>query len=149
MANDYTNMLLDSLTIALYNKFGSNYTYYKEGSEQNTTRPYFVVSPQAPIFIARSFVKYDEYLPIVVYYFGDDTDPNLKSSQFFIAEALHEALEYVELDSGDGLVRGYDMSWDTADGVLQFYVTYRLRLYKNIGTNTPMEELFQTTTTKG
>ena len=149
MANDYTNMLLDSLTIALYNKFGSNYTYYKEGSEQNTARPYFVVSPQAPSFIARNFVKYDEYLPVVVYYFGDDTDPNLKSSQFSIAEALHEALEYVELDSGDGLIRGYDMSWDTADGVLQFYVTYRFQLYKNIGTIPNMEELFQTTTTKG
>lgn len=143
-----TNMLLDSLTIALAEKFGSDYTYYKEGSEQNTHRPYFVVSPMAPSFVARSQYKYDQYLPCVVYYFGDTTDPNLKSSQFDIAEALHECLEYVELDSGDGLVRGYDMNWDVADGVLQFFVTYRFRLY-NTQILDEMENIATQITTKG
>ena len=148
MANDYANMVLDSMAIALYNKFGSKYSYFKEGAEQNATTPYFVVSPQAPSFIARSFYKYDEILPVVVYCFQDDPDPELKSTQIEIAESLWECLEYINLDNGDGLLRGYDVSWNVVEGVLQFFITYRFELHR-VTTNDFMETLNQKTFAKG
>ena len=120
MVNDF----FDWITIALHDEFGDDYKLYVEEVEQNLFKPCFVVSTLNPMVTAKSPVKYQRVIPIVIYYFtGKEDTVDAKKDCFNIAERLWERLEY--LTNGEITLRGDSISWEMIDGVLQFFITYK------------------------
>lgn len=127
------NDLFDWITIALYNKFGDDYKYYVEEVEQNTSKPCFVVGALEPIVRRQSPVRYDRVFPIVIYYFTDkDSTSQAKRDCYDVAEKLLEALEEINNTEGDVLIRGYNISWEIVEGVLEFFINYRFYTYREV-----------------
>lgn len=142
-----TNNILDAITKTLYSIFGDDYKYYKEEMNQNIEYPCFVVQPLEPIYKSTSQRRYIFTLPLVIYYFGEKNDQNNHEKCYDISSTLWHKLEYLTLDE-DTLIRGYNVSWEINDGVLQFYITYRCVMYDEQTDLTKMEEL-KTNITKG
>ena len=125
------NDIFDWITIALYDKFGENYTYYVEEVEQGASRPCFVVGALNPIIKRTNPVRYDRVFPIAIHYFSDkDNASQIKRDCYDVAEKLIESLEEIRSTDKQFLVRGYDMSWEITENVLQFFITYRFYVYK-------------------
>lgn len=125
MVNDF----FDWITIALYEEFGDDYKLYVEEVEQNLFKPCFVVSTLNPMITAKSPVKYQRVIPIVIYYFtGKEDTVDAKKDCFNIAERLWERLEY--LTNGEIALRGDSISWEMIDGVLQFFITYKFDIIR-------------------
>ena len=125
------NDIFDWITIALYDKFGENYTYYVEEVEQGASRPCFVVGALNPIIKRTNPVRYDRVFPIAIHYFSDkDNASQIKRDCYDVAEKLVEALEEIRSTDKEFLVRGYDISWEITENVLQFFITYRFYVYK-------------------
>jgi hypothetical protein len=115
----------DAITVALHDTFGDNYKYYLEIVEQNAKKPCFVVDAISPLIRSAGLRKYDFIIPIVVHYFTDAPDTqSAKRDSYDVGEKIMDALEYLKVK--DITVRGEDISMELVEGVLQFYITYRL-----------------------
>lgn len=123
------NLFLDSITVALYKKFGDPYKYYVEDVEQNADKPCFLVGTLNPLIRSTSAVKYHRTFPIVIHYFTDKENTiDAKKDCYNVAENILEAIEYLPVK--DCIVRGEDIEWEIVDGVLQFFITYNVDTIK-------------------
>lgn len=116
------NDLLDAITIQLHKTFGDNYKYYVENIEQNLVKPCFTIDTITSTKRSTSPVLYDRTVPIVIHYFNDKKS-NTKKTGYAIAEQVSECLEYLPMLGV--LLRGYDISWQFTEDVLQIFVTYK------------------------
>lgn len=132
------NTLFGWITNALYAEFGSDYSLYVEDMEQNTQPPCFVVSALEPLVEARGKLRYERNIPIAIHYFTDrDSTSGAKRDAYSVAERLWNCLEYLPgtYQNKDVLLRGEEISWTIAEGVLQFFVTYRFYVDRVVNYN--------------
>ena len=118
MVNDF----LAAVTKQLGVTFGVSYNYYVENVEQGLTKPCFTVDVLLPLQRSRSAILYDRTMPLVVHYFGKDSE-QLKKECYCIAEKLISCLEYLPFKNT--LIRGENISWHIVDDVLQVFITYK------------------------
>lgn len=124
-----TLTFLDSLTIALHSEFGNDYKLYVEEVEQNVSKPCFSVGFLNPMVTASNLVRSVQTLPVVIHYFtAKENTFDAKKDCYDVAERLWQALEYLPVS--DTTVRGYNISWEIVDGVLEFFITYRTPIWK-------------------
>ena len=131
------NDLLDAITIQLHKTFGDNYKYYVENIEQNLVKPCFTIDTITATKRSTSPILYDRTVPIVVHYFHN-TKSNTKKTGYAIAEQVSECLEYLPMMGV--LLRGYDISWQFTEDVLQVFVTYKFTA-RNIQDITYMDDV--------
>lgn len=134
------NKILNAVTKQLGSKFGNSYKYYIEDVKQNITKPCFTVDSLETHQRSRNATQYDRTLPLVVHYFNDK-DETLKKDSYDIAEQLTELLEYLPFEGT--FLRGESISWQLVEGVLQFFVTYKIRTQNSdsILPTTKMEDI--------
>lgn len=143
------NDVIDAITQALHSIFGDDYRYYKEEINQNTEYPCFVVQTLEPMYRSTSLYRYIVTIPLIIYHFGQKNDPLNHQKCYDIATTLYKHLEYLPLDE-DNLIRGYNISWEINEGVLQFYITYRIIMINDQSELTKMEDIkTQTNIKKG
>lgn len=141
-----TNVVINSITKTLYSIFGTDYSYYKEEINQDVNYPCFVVQPLEPTIRSTNRYRYIETVPLVIYYFGEKNDPDNHEKCYDISNKLWQNLQYLELDS-DNFIRGYNVSWEINEGVLQFYITYRAVFIDDVNSDKPKMEDFVSTQT--
>lgn len=135
------NSVLDGLTTALYEQFGSQYYYYVEDVKQNLMLPCFTVDVLNPLNRSRNSYMYDRTVPCVIHCFTDNT-VTTKHELYATGELVCDAVEYITVE--DRLIRGKDMSVQLADNnVLQVFVTYRFWTEKEREQFEKMEWLYQ------
>ena len=126
-----TNEFIDAITTTLYQHFGESYTYYVEDIEQNFKKPCFMVNTLNPSIRSTGIRSYHRVIPIVIHYFTDkDNTSSAKKDCYLVAEDILESLEYLTVNNK--LFRGEDISWELVEGVLQFFITYRLDAIREI-----------------
>lgn len=135
------NSVLDGLTTALYEQFGSQYYYYVEDVKQNLMLPCFTVDVLNPLNRSRNSYMYDRTVPCVIHCFTDNT-VTTKHELYATGELVCDAVEYITVEGR--LIRGQDMSVQLADNnVLQVFVTYRFWTEKEREAFDKMELLHQ------
>lgn len=142
-----TNTVINAITQTLHSIFGDDYHYYKEEINQNIEYPCFVVQPLEPSVRSTNRYRYIQTIPLVIYYFGEKNDSSNHEKCYDISSTLWHKLEYLPLDD-DTLIRGYNVSWEINEGVLQFYITYRIVMIGDMPDTTDMEILKTTQKTK-
>ena len=113
--------ILDSISKALYSKFGSTYHYYVEDMEQGTTKPCFNIGALTPMFRSTNYKDYYWTMPIVIHFFTNDKVDTNKTC-LDMGQQVLDCLEYLETDTL--VLRGRDMSFTMVDDVLQVFITY-------------------------
>lgn len=94
--------------------------------EQGLDTPCFFIAVLEPIQVPLVGQRWRRDMLFDIQYL----DFAAKNPQLYaVAEELFEALEYITLPNGD-LLRGTAMRFDIQDGVLHFFVTYRIFLYR-------------------
>ena len=131
------NDLLNAVTTQLHATFGDGYKYYLEDVKQGLTKPCFTIDTITSRKRSTSPYLYDRTVPIVIYYFHD-RNSDLKKAGYDVAEKVTECLELLPMQGV--LLRGFDISWQFADDVLEIFVTYRFTAI-NEGENIPMDSL--------
>ena len=131
------NIVLDSISKALYTTFGNTYHYYVEDIEQSTKLPCFTIGVLNPLNRSVNRKDYYRTVPCVIHFFTNDKKDTVKTC-YSIGEQVLECLEYLEI--GGRKVRAEDMSYTMVDDVLQVFLTYRFWTEKT-ETNIPMEDL--------
>lgn len=116
------NLVLDSISKALYTAFGNSYHYYVEEIEQNIKLPCFTLKVLNPLSRSVNHKDYYRTVPCVIHYFTADKITSNKDC-YSIGEQVLECLEYLNIDGN--LVRAEDMSYTMVDDVLQIFLTYR------------------------
>lgn len=134
------NTMLGCITNQLYDRFGGDYTYYKENVEQGLTKPAFTVDSLLPLQRSRNRLQYERTIPVVVHYFSDDMQ-HTKQDCYDKAELIVEALEYVPYENT--MIRGEDISWQMVEDVLQVFITYRFITQKITSNEDIMEDVTQ------
>ena len=117
---------MDGISIKLNATFGSEYKIYGDTDiEQGSVNPCFFIKSLNPSRSRMVGQRYSSENPFDILYFpavkGSNTELQAKGSDLF------EALETITLINGDQL-RGWGMSYEVVDGVLHFFITYKLHL---------------------
>lgn len=128
--------IMDGISVKLdsvYNEISNTYAIYGDTDViQNLAEPCFFIAvlqpSQKPYIMGRYFRSY----PFDVHFFPAEDYDNAAMQE--MADGLFAVLEYIVLPNGD-LVRGTEMSYNIADGVLHFFVSYNvfLRSTEEIG----------------
>ncbi len=117
------NDIITGIAKALGTTFGSEYRVYKNDVQQGLTEPCFFIAAlkpeQTPLRGDRAVWQH----PFDVLYFPKE--PGTNEKLYNAAEQLMGALRYITLPNGD-LLRGTSVSYEAADGVLHFFVTYSM-----------------------
>lgn len=132
------NDLLNAITIRLHETFGDDYKYYLENIKQNLVKPCFTIDTITSMKRSTSPVLYDRTVPIVIHYFND-SKTDVKKTGYDVAEKVSECLEYLPMLGT--LLRGYDISWQFVEDVLQIFVTYKFTA-RNIQEIQYMEDVY-------
>lgn len=112
--------IIDGICLALSSNFGEDTEIYTEGVEQGLTDGSFAIvciNPTSSRFLGNRYFKTNQFC---IHYFPKSNEP--KSECLSVLEDLYDILETIEVD-GD-LIRGTDMSSETDDDVLHFFVNY-------------------------
>lgn len=135
------NSVLDGLTAALYEQFGSQYYYYVEDVKQNLMLPCFTVDVLSPLNRSRNSYMYDRTIPCVIHCFTANTITT-KHELYATGELVCDAVEYITVEGRK--IRGEEMSVQLAENdVLQVFVTYRFWTEKEREQYDKMERLRQ------
>ena len=130
------NSILNAVTKQLGTTFGNSYHYYVENVEQDLKKPCFTVDLLIPIQEVKSPILYDRTMPLVIHYFSG-SKTNIKNNCYEIGEQIVNCLEY--LPFGTTLLRGYDISWQIVDEVLQVFITYKFKTKRIVVEDDAME----------
>lgn len=112
--------IIDGICLALSSNFGEDTEIYTEDVEQGLTDGSFAiecVNPTSSRFLGNRYFKTNRF---IIHYFPKSNEP--KSECLSVLEELYDILETIEVD-GD-LIRGTEMSSETDDDVLHFFVNY-------------------------
>ena len=112
------NQILDAISKAIGNEFGSEYEIYLEPINQGLQEPCFIV---ACIVNKNKLFRGKRYLKKQQFSINYLSEKNSLSEFNDVSERLFECLEYI--NDGD-LIRGENMSSEVIDNMLVFSVDY-------------------------
>lgn len=117
--------LLDSVSAALYDKFGPDIEIYRDAVTMGTTTPCFFIKVLEPSIQPEANRLWTLIIPLDVHYFpADDRDT---TGMHRTALDMLSVLKMLP-DVGEGRPYvGTSISWEIQSGVLHFFTTYKLR----------------------
>ena len=139
------NKIIDGISVAINAEFGDDYEIYTESVEQGLNEPCFSIlclNPTNEQFLGRRYFRKNQFC---IHYFPQSEEKNKEINE--VRERLFECLELITVD-GD-LCRGTNMSSETSDGVLSFFVNYNMFMYKMQEGTPTMESYDYSTDVKG
>lgn len=139
------NKIIDGISVAINAEFGDDYEIYTESVEQGLNEPCFSIlclNPTNEQFLGRRYFRKNQFC---IHYFPKSEEKNKEINE--VRERLFECLELVTVD-GD-LCRGTNMSSETSNGVLSFFVNYDMFMYKMQEGTPTMESYDYSTDVKG
>ncbi len=132
------NEILKGISLKLNEEFGNNYKYYIDRLEQGFSEPCFFIlmlTDNSNLLIKNGY-RYQSNFDIHFY----PNSIHKKNNEIHAAkDRLYDCLEYITVN-GD-LVRGISMRSEIVDGVLHFFVSYNMNLYKETKKDEYMEEV--------
>ena len=136
--------LIDAITEALFQEFGSTYEIYTEKVEQGLSEPCFMIRCVNPTKNVHLGVRYKRTNQFVIQYIPSTLEAYEECVS--VLEKLFECLEDVTLDGKP--VHGTEMNGEVTDGILNFKVNYDGFVLKQIS-EVKMEDLEVLTEAKG
>lgn len=139
------NKIIDGISNALFDEFGTGYKIYTENIEQGLTKPCFIilcVNPTNKRFMGKRHFRTNIF---TVLYFPSTSEPMRECNS--ITERLYQCLEYISID--DDLTHGTKMTCDVVDGVLNFLINYDMFIVEQEDVGEPMNALENEKTVKG
>lgn len=128
--------IIDGLCLKIHSIFGDSYEIYTEPSKQGLNAPCFFIACISQSHTAKLRGRYlNSYLFCIQYISEQDRS---KEECYKVYEKLH-ALEYIE--AGGDLIRGTDMKGEAADGVLSYFITYKIHVQDIEAEQQKMEEI--------
>ena len=121
------NEIIKGISMALSVAFGDGYEIYQNDVDQGLKEPCFLIAvlrPEVTPMLGRRFIKRN---PFDIQYFP--ADPHDNAEMFTAAETMLEALDFIMLPSGE-LLHGTSVSYEVADNVLHFMVSYNLPMVR-------------------
>ena len=112
--------IIDAISEALFQKFGSGYEIYTEKVEQGLTEPCFLIRFLNPTKNRHLGSVYKRTNPFVIQYIPSTAEANEECAS--ILERLFECLEDVTLHGTP--VHGTELHGEVTDGILNFNVNY-------------------------
>jgi hypothetical protein len=128
------NQIIEAISTAIFAEFGEGYKCYMESIEQGLEEPCFFVqclNPSHELFLNRRYFRQNHF---VIQYFPKDHDYHRECHD--VAERLYGCLEYITLYDADAEadeskpIRGGEMHFEIANGVLNFMVDYNCFMNK-------------------
>lgn len=120
--------IINSIASRLYNEFNAPvYT-----SIEDISYPCFFVSLLNNASKEREIgdVFWSEYRISIKYFLSDSDIGDSINELSAYGEQLFDFLELLPLTDSSVLLRGEDIEWNIDDGVLHFFVTYKIRIRK-------------------
>ena len=122
----------------IFNAVNEEYTIYTENVEQDLEEPCFFIlglKPSSTLIVGR---RYKREYPFDIHYFPKDLEHiNCECNE--VTERLMTGLEYITVDGS--LVRGTEISGETVDNVLHFFINFNMIVRKDIPKEDPMENV--------
>lgn len=112
--------LIDAISEALFQEFGSGYEIYTEKVEQGLTEPCFMIRCVNPTKNVHLGVRYKRTNQFVIQYIPSTLEAYDECAS--VLERLFECLEDVTLDGRP--VHGTELNGEVTDGILNFKVNY-------------------------
>lgn len=140
------NDIINGITTAIYQEFGSGYKIYTENIEQGLKEPCFFI---ALLEAGQSRIVGNRYMltaNLDVHFFPGSKAKNREMQD--AAQRLHSALQRITLLDGD-MLNGFELRWESVDDVLHFFVSYKLTVKYPAAVDEDMETMTVTTTTEG
>lgn len=139
--------IIEGISSAIYEEFGSEFTIYSEEVKQGLKEPCFIISCVRTGHIPEMRRGYTQNNLFWVQYIPKENGRE-KAECCAAAERLERCLKYITV--GGDLVRGVDIHHETNDGVLTFSVTYKVRVVEQYEQSaTKMEALQKSVNLKG
>lgn len=132
------NSIIEEISTAIKEEFGSRYTNYTEEAGQDLRRPCFFIFC---LKSANKLLRGKEYFrtnQFCIRYFPEDSD-NKRRECNETAERLITCLEWLTICGKR--VMGTKMEYEMADNVLHFYVNYDMCVYQRKEVLPKIEEL--------
>lgn len=130
--------LLDSVSKAIYDKFGPDVEIYRDTVTMGTTTPCFFIKVLQPTVRQEANRMWTLTVPLDVHYFPkDDRDT---TGLHRTAINLLPVMKLLPDVTGGRPCVGTSISWEIQIGVLHFFVTYNLR-FRDVEEETLMEIL--------
>lgn len=139
------NKIIDAICITLNSQFGDGYEIYTQSVEQGLKEPcffVFCVSPTSEKFLAKRYVKRNLFS---IQYFPSTKEVSTECND--VLETLFDCLEYVCV--GEDITFGTKMHGEVSDGILNFFVSYDMFVYKKEENEPHMQDLGLKTDVKG
>jgi len=122
----------------VFNSVNEDYTIYTENVEQDLKEPCFFIFSLKPDSTKLVGNRYKRNYSFDIHYLPKDLG-NANNECNEVAEKLMDELEYITVDGS--LVRGTEMSGETVDNVLHFFINFNMIVRKDIPKEDSMENV--------
>lgn len=139
------NAIIEAVSRALKDEFGSRYKIHMEEKQQDLQEPCFFIScinPTNVLFLKKRYFRQNQ---ICVQYFPETKKKNMECHE--TAERLFVCLEYLTVEGVS--VRGTKMKYEVIDGILHFFVNYDLFVCRAAEPEDTIEEVSYGASVKG
>lgn len=116
------NEIITGVSEKIQSSFGEGYPVYRNERDRGEDSPCFIVSVRSPSVIMYVVGRRKMTVPLDVGYFPAEAGSS--EEMLDTAEKLLDALEYIALKEENSGLRGSAVSWEIAEGMLHFYITY-------------------------
>lgn len=132
------NSIIEAISISLNTEFGDSYGIHMEEIKQGLTEPCFFIMGLNPSKESYPGKRNFRESPFVIQYFPESENARRECND--TAERMMQCLEYITIIGKERPMRGTDMKYEIADGVLNFFVNYDF-FTVTIEEDTAMEDL--------
>lgn len=140
------NSIIEAISKAVKEEFGSRYTNYMEEVKQDLKEPCFFIlclSPTNRLFLKKKYFRTNQFC---IQYFPEDRN-NKKRECNETAERLMSCLRWITVLGKQ--IMGTKMEYEVVDGILHFFVNYDMYVYQKSDPLPKMEELKEKIGEKG
>jgi len=135
--------MIDGISIKLNQVFGDGYKIYGDKDvKQGLKEPCFFIAFLNPSQTKLVGSRYSRDFPVDIHFFPSVEGDFIE--MMTVAEKLMVETEIITLTDGD-MVRGFDSHFEAVDGVLHFFITYRMTV---LITDTPADDMETLTITQ-
>ena len=117
------NDLISAISIKLNQVFGNGYNIYSEDVKQGLKQPCFFIAALNPSQEQIIGSRHSREYPVDIHYFPQ-TEGNFNEIMT-VADKMMTEMNLVTMTNGDQ-VHGYDIHFEVVDGVLHFFVNYKM-----------------------